>query len=107
MDKTVSDYMREQGRKGGQAKTPAKAAASAANGAKGGRPKMRRVTVYAERGDGDRVEIILRDGKTATRSQYESALRRLGAAEGDHLRLASEGGEVVVWDGDKPWATLS
>jgi hypothetical protein len=107
MDKTVSDYMREQGRKGGQAKTPAKAAASAANGAKGGRPKMRRVEVTANNGDGMTVEIILRDGKTATRSQYESALRRLGAAEGDYLRLANESGDIVVWDGDKPWATLS
>jgi hypothetical protein len=107
MDKTISDYMREQGRKGGQAKTPAKAAASVANGAKGGRPKMRRVEVVANNGDGMTVEIILRDGKTATRSQYESALRRLGAAEGDYLRLANESGDIVVWDGGKPWATLS
>jgi hypothetical protein len=107
MDKAVSDYMSEQGRKGGQAKTPAKAAASAANGAKGGRPKMRRVEVVAANGYGMTVEIILRDGKTATRSQYESALRRLGAAEGDYLRLANESGDIVVWDGDKPWATLS
>lgn len=39
MNKAISDYMSNQGRKGGQVKSKAKAKASAANGAKGGRPR--------------------------------------------------------------------
>ena len=109
MDKTISDYMADQGRKGGSAKTEAKQAASRANGAKGGRPKLPRVSVHAnysaERGS---VEIILRDGKTATRRQYEDALKRLGAASGDYLRLDDPNHpEIVVYDGDMLWATIS
>lgn len=38
-EKTLSTHLAELGAKGGQAKTPAKRAAAAANGAKGGRPK--------------------------------------------------------------------
>ncbi len=37
--KTVSDYMREIGKRGGSVKSERKAAASRANAKKGGRPK--------------------------------------------------------------------
>ena len=52
MNKTIRDYMSKQGRKGGQVKSEAKAKASAANGAKGGRPPKRTFEVRAEDQDG-------------------------------------------------------
>lgn len=40
---TAIDYLAEIGKKGGQAKTPAKQAASRENGKKGGRPSMKKI----------------------------------------------------------------
>ena len=77
-------------------------------GAKGGRPKMRRVLVKGR--DGEAVEIILRDGKTATRGQYETAVRRLGRhnpANSGLVIVDKSIGEIPVYDGDQPWAMLS
>jgi hypothetical protein len=109
IDAAASAAARALGRKGRAVNSEAQQGAARANGAKGGRPKLRRVSVHAnyskERGS---VELILRDGKTATRRQYEDALRRLHAAVGDYLRL-DDGteGETLVYDGEDLWAVLA
>lgn len=110
MDKDISKAAALLGRKGRAVNSPAQQDAARANGAKGGRPKMRRVLVKGRYGDGESVEIILRDGRTATRGQYESALRRLGRHSpiGDGLVLVDKDqSEIPVYDGDQPWAMLS
>jgi hypothetical protein len=46
-----------------------------------------------------------------SKRQYQSAKTRLGLIEGDYLRLAPVGdndpGEVLVLDGDNPWAVIN
>jgi hypothetical protein len=65
MDKTISDYMAEQGRKGGSVKSEAKARASVANGAKGGAPRIVTVSFTAcgssDRDTETRIRIPVRD----------------------------------------------
>jgi hypothetical protein len=108
-DSIVSKAAQTLGRKGRAVNSEAQRAAARANGAKGGRPKLRRVSVHANYSkDRGSVELILRDGKTATRRQYEDALGRLHAAVGDHLRLDDDTeGEILVYDGKELWAVLA
>lgn len=91
MNKTISDYMSEQGRKGGAAKTAAKAAAAKANGAKGGRPRkiededsselLEIVTVHADDGAEQTFaphDLGLSDGRGYTRKEWLAALVAAG-----------------------------
>lgn len=72
--------------------------------------------IYVE-GNYDRSETISINAKGdmknayISKRQYQSAKTRLGLIEGDYLRLAPVGdndpGEVLVLDGDNPWAVIN
>ena len=60
--------------------------------------------------------IRLRDGRTATKRQYNAALTRLRAPVGDGLKVVDRRvnpdgsrvqSEIVVYDGDRAWALIS
>jgi hypothetical protein len=77
--KNISAAAAALGRKGGQARTDAKAAASRANGAKGGRPRHARYRI----GDG-----VLYAG-----NPYRVTSVTLGQIGGPHYRLSAAGAD--------------
>ena len=51
--------------------------------------------------------IMLTDGVSATKRQYEAAAKRCALADGDYLRRGDDGTEIVVWDGARAWAVIA
>lgn len=91
------------GRKGGSARTPAKVAASRANGRKGGRPAQRRTVriEVVEVGQAFGCCAILRDARTGRRLAETDDVRPYGFrsnAYRDGERMAASNGWTVASD---------
>lgn len=114
MDKAISDYMAEQGRKGRAAKSEAQAEASRANGAKGGAPAgepgQYEYTIIVNGQDGQwepakslqSAKIAARRGAVAYGSLARKALvARL--VEGQRVTVATLESNGYDWAGRGDW----
>jgi predicted negative regulator of RcsB-dependent stress response len=68
---------------------------------------MRTIQVTTRYGANE-TTIRLRDGKTATRRQYDAAMARLRAIKGDYLKMVNhDQPDIVVYNGDREWAVIA
>lgn len=51
--------------------------------------------------------ITVKPAGWITKRQYLAAIRRMGLIAGDYPRIADDGADITVYDGDNPYAIIS